>query len=199
MKIVKYVIPTLVLLAVSTVGAVQQTLAERVRGRQGAIEVLILREFSPVDLSELVKSSDLIVRAVVTDNGRSYLSKDGRTMHSEFGLQVLDRLLAAPSLKPATKILVTIPGGTMTIEGYPVTTRESDLPPFHANEEYILLLKRDPSIGQYILPYGAQGAFRITGGEVEQVSKDTGTWNRERGRVPVVEFIKELTSLIPAG
>ena len=54
MKIVKYVIPTLVLLAVSTVGAVQQTLAERVRGRQGAIEVLILREFSPVDLSELV-------------------------------------------------------------------------------------------------------------------------------------------------
>ena len=176
----------------------QETIRDVVRRQGGAVEFMVLREFSPVDLPELVKVGDLIARVVVIDNGRSYLSKDQQTIHSEFTVQIVDRYLSKPTVKPAEKILVTIPGGTMTIEGYPITSRESDLPPFHANEEYILMLKRDPSTGQYLLPYGAQGAFRITGGEVEQVSKDTGTWNRERGRVPVVDFIKELTSLIPA-
>ena len=105
----------------------------------------------------------------------------------------------SPASQPGEKILVAIPGGTLTIDGYKVTSRENDLPPFRANEEYILMLKRDPSTRQYLLPYGAQSAFRITGGDIEQVSKKFGTWNRERGRVPVVDFIKELTSLIPAG
>lgn len=199
MKSAKYVASTLVLLACSTVGAVQQTLAERVRGRQGSVEVMRLTEYSPVHLPELVKGCDLIARVVVIDNGRSYLSKDAQDIESEFTVQVIDRYLLSPVLRPAEKILITLHGGTLTIDGYPITSRENDFPPFHPNEEYILMLKHDSSTGQYLLPYGAQGAFRIIGGEVEQVSQQFGTWNRERGRVPVVDFIKELTSLIPAG
>ena len=186
--------------AASIVGAVQQTtLAERVRQQRGNIEVLLLNEYSPVQLRELIKACDLLVRVVVSDNGHSYLTKDAQDIESEFTVQVIDRYFLSPASQPGEKILVAIPGGTLTIDGYKVTSRENDLPPFRANEEYILMLKRDPSTRQYLLPYGAQSAFRITGGDIEQVSKKFGTWNRERGRVPVVDFIKELTSLIPAG
>ena len=186
--------------AASIVGAVQQTtLAERVRQQRGNIEVLLLNEYSPVQLRELIKACDLLVRVVVSDNGHSYLTKDAQDIESEFTVQVIDRYLLSPVLRPAEKILITLHGGTLTIDGYPITSRENDFPPFHPNEEYILMLKHDSSTGQYLLPYGAQGAFRIIGGEVEQVSQQFGTWNRERGRVPVVDFIKELTSLIPAG
>jgi hypothetical protein len=174
----------------------QETLREVARRQKGAVEFRVMREFSPVDLLQLIKSSDLIARAVVTDNGRSYLSKDERSIYSEFTVQVLDRFLSTPDLKLADKILVTIPGGTMTIEGYPITSRESDLPPFQANEEYVLFLKFDASTGQYLLPYGAQGAFRSIAGEIEQVSKDTGTWNRNKGRMPVLAFIQELTRVL---
>lgn len=180
----------------SSAQAGQQTLAERVRRQHGAIEVHILREFSPVGLVELVRTCDLIARVVVLDNGRTLLSKDERSMYSEFDVQVLDQLFSREPLKPAEKIVVTKPGGTMTIEGHPVTSRESDFPPFHTNDEYILFLKLDQVTGQYLVPYGAQGAFRSIGGTIEQVSKDTGTWKDERGRIPISAFIQELMAIL---
>jgi hypothetical protein len=90
-------------LLTSPADAGQQTLAERVRRQKGQIEVQILREFSPVDLPELVKESDLIARVVVLDSGHARLSKDERSMYSEFTVQVLDQFFSARSLKLTEK------------------------------------------------------------------------------------------------
>jgi hypothetical protein len=61
----------------------------------------------------------------------------------------------------------------MNIEGYRIQSLESDFPAFQAGEEYVLFLKFDAAANQYVVPYGAQGAFRNLGGLVEQVSTDT--------------------------
>jgi hypothetical protein len=180
------------------VEAREQTITELARQHKGRVGVDIRHEFSPADLPELVKGCDLIARVVVLDNGQARLSKDEKSMDSEFTVQVLDQFFSTRTLTPGQKIVVTKPGGTMTIEGYPITVREPDFPPFHANEEYILFLKFNAATSQYDVPYGAQGAFRNVGGVVEQVSKHFGIWNREggRGRVPISEFTEELTRLL---
>lgn len=183
---------------ISFLDAGQETLAERVRRQQGPIEVLILKQYPPADLPEIMKESDLIARVLVLDNGRSRLSKDERSIYSEFTVQVLDQFFSARNLKLTEKLVVTKPGGTMMIEGYPITGREPDFPPFEANEEYVLFLKFDPSTGQYLVPYGAQGAFRNIGGVVEQVAKGSPIWDRDRGRVPIGEFTQELTRILAA-
>jgi hypothetical protein len=185
-----------VFLLISFADASQETLAERVRRQHGALEVIILNEYSPADLPDLVKESDLIARVLVLDSGRSRLTKDEQSMDSEFTVQVLEQFFSARPLGLGEKLVVTKPGGTMTIEEYSVTSREPGFPPFQANEEYILFLKVDPSTGQYLVPYGAQGAFRNVGGAVEQVAKGTPIWDREMGRVPFVDFAQELTRIL---
>jgi hypothetical protein len=189
------------LIAVCTLSAFaagQETLPDVVKREKGRVENHISREFSPVDLPDLVKESDLIARVVVLDDGRSHLSKNQRAIHSDYTVQVIDQLFLRRTLKPATKIVVTKPGGTMNIEGYQIQSLEADFPAFQAGEEYVLFLKFDATADQYVVPYGAQGAFRNLGGLVEQVSKDTGKWNSERGPVSILTFTQELTDILNA-
>jgi len=176
----------------SSVVTGQETIPELVRKHHGQLEGIIHREFSPVGLTELVKSCDLIARVVVLD-ARSRLSEDERSMHSDYSVQVLDQYFSRRVLDPAENIVVTKPGGTMTIDGYQYAVYEHDFPALQSGEEYILFLKFDPSIRRYIVPDGAQGAFTNVGGIVEQVS---GIGRDERGGVPIAEFTDELTDII---
>jgi hypothetical protein len=180
----------------SIAAAGQDTLPQIVQRQQGRVEVIVEREFSPVDLRELARDCDLIGRVVVLDDGRGRLSKDERDIVSEYTVQVLDQFSSRVTLQPAAKLVISKPGGTMTIGGYVITSSDGDFPPLKAGEEYILFLRLDRTTGQYVVAYGAQGAFRNVGGEVEQVSQDTGTWNRERGRVPIAAFTQELADIL---
>ena len=176
----------------STITA-QETVPELVRRHKGNVEGIIHREFSPVGLSELTRDCDLIARLVVVD-GRSHLSDDEREVHSEYTFQIIDSLLSRKTLAPAQNIMVTKPGGTIAIDGYQFTTRESDFPPFLTTDEYVLFLRFDARTGKYVVPYGAQGAFRHVAGAIEQVG--SGEWNTERRRVSLLDFIQELTAIL---
>lgn len=173
-----------------------QTLAEIVRAHGGPIDVATEREFSPAELPEIVRDADLIAIVVVLDNGTSYVSADGRRIYSDFSVQINEKYFMSPAVVIAETITVSKPGGSITLAGYPVTAYERDFPPFSANEQYVLFLKYDPDAKHWIVPYGAQGAFRVGAGAVEQVSKDTGTWNRANGRVPLDVFVKQVTQFI---
>lgn len=179
----------------SVTTAAQETIPAMVRRGKGMVEGQILREFSPVGLPELAKDCDLVARVVVVD-GRTRLSDDEQSMNSEYTLQVIDNLFSRRTLLPGENIIVRKPGGTITIDGYRFTMSESDFPSFEVTDEYILFLRFDPSTGQHVVPYGAQGAFRIVAGGIEQVSSDTGTWNSERGRTSLLTFIQELTTIL---
>ena len=187
---------TMIILAICLSGALahsaQETLPETVRRVGGNIENHITREFSPADLSELVKTAEVAVRGLVVDGPRPYLAADGRTIESDYTVQVLDRIFARQS-PPGQTIVVTKPGGTMMFGGYKVTSTESQFPEFTAGEEYVLLLKRDPKTGKYFVPYGAQGAFRNVNGLVEQVQE--GDWNREHGKIPATDFMQQVAGV----
>ena len=84
----------------------------------------------------------------------------------------------------------------LKIEGQEVTGIEHEFPPFQIGDEYILFLRQLPESGHYAVAFGPQGAFQNLGGQVRQVAGARGSWNRERGRVPMVSFIEELTGVI---
>ena len=174
--------------------AIAQTLADAVRQHGRPVNMAIVREFSPAELPEIAKEADLIVRAIALDNGQSSLIDEGRRISSTFTFQVLDTYFSAPPIEnTSNQIAVTKPGGRVTLSGQEVTAAESDFPPFEINQEYILFLRSGSSGNTWVVPYGAQGAFRIgAGGLVEQVSKDTGIWNRDKGRVHLREFLEHL-------
>ena len=175
----------------------QETIPEVVKRTKGNVGSTVLREFSPADLVDIVQASDTIVRGLVLD-ARAYLSSDKQEIFSDYTMQVLDRFLARDGAAPGPTVVVMKPGGTVVIDGYPYKSYEPDFPPFQPGEEYVLFLKYDESAGHYVVPFGAQGAFRNLGGVVEQVSRE-GRWNAERGRVSFDAFLREVTEQLPNG
>lgn len=185
------------LLSPSFTFAEQETIPEIVRRQRGSVRFRTQREFSPVGLVELAKESDRIARVVV-QAATSHLSEDQRSIYTDYTLQVLDQFGSRTPPVAGETTIVRKPGGMVKVDDHEISSLEGDFPPFEIGEEYILFLKFDSDIKRYIVPYGAQGAFRIIAGNVEQVSRDTGTWNSERGAVGVLEFMQELSSTVAA-
>ncbi|HKY20359.1 MAG TPA: hypothetical protein VJM31_03995 [Vicinamibacterales bacterium] len=192
-------ITTASLIALCTFGVVtvlgQETLREMVQREKGPIEQIVTRQFSPVDLKEIARDVDLIAAVIFSDDGRSHLSGNGRRIETDYAALIVDQFFPRHPIKPDTSIVVSKPGGTLSIDGHMVTSYEQDFPPFQAGEEYILFLRLDTSTGHYVVTHGAQGAFRTLLGAVEQVSKG-GTWNETRGRVSAVAFAQELHGIL---
>ena len=86
------------------------------------------------------------------------------------------------------------PGGVIDVDGRTVSSSEADFPPFPIGEEYILFLRFDPQQKTYIVPYGAQGAFRLVAGFAEQVSRE-GKIKAERGVLPYAALAQEIREL----
>jgi hypothetical protein len=91
-------------------------------------------------------------------------------------VQVLDHYVGRRVPTVDQPVVVTKPGGTVTIGQFQVVGREQDFPPFQTGEEYILFLEYDPVTSRFEVPLGAQGAFRNIGGTLSQVS-ETRAWN----------------------
>jgi hypothetical protein len=98
-------------------------------------------------------------------------------------------------VEPGSTLVVTRPGGTITLEGRTVRSTEPDFPPFELGDEYILFLERlrDGSLGVY---YGAQGAFKVSAETVEQVSRFNADWKQKHGVVGLSAFRRELATIL---
>ena len=166
----------------------QETIRDRVK-RYGSLEVIVLKEYSPVDLPTLVAHADLVVRGVVTGS-KSFLTAEH--VITDYSVQVLS-LVRGEGVEGRV-IVVRRDGGSVSIDGGKIDTRESDFPSFEITDEYVLFLKRAPE-GYHVVSHGAQGAFRIEGGSVAQVSREH-TWNQERGRVEVLRFLSEIAAAV---
>jgi hypothetical protein len=156
----------------------------------GSIEILIVKEYSPVDLATLVSKADLVVRGIVAQAKSSLV---GKQVSTEYTLQVLSVIQGQRDGEGAA-ITIRREGGQVSVEGGTVLAYDPDFPFFELAKEYVLFLKRLPE-GPYVVPYGAQGAFRVEGGKVSQVSRDTGSWNQERGSIGVSQFFDEIAAV----
>lgn len=183
----------LLTLTLVVLGLGQESVVDRVRRAQHDLEIQIHREYSPgIGLAELAANSDTVVRGLVrsVDYG---LSQDQRTIDSKYTLDVTAVYRSSHALQSGHAITLVRAGGIMQIEGFTVTAYERQFPPFSVGDEYILFLTKHPTEGHYVLRHGAQGAFRIIGGAVEQIA--TGTQGLNRGRIPDLQFVEELTAI----
>jgi hypothetical protein len=114
---------------------------------------------------------------------------------TDYSVQVVETY-AAKKVLDGQIVVVTKPGGEMVIDGFPVASYERDFPPFAAGEEYVLFLRTDGRDNTFVLPDGGQGAFRNSGGSVEQMSTKFGTWNHEHGRMALPGFADELRGVV---
>lgn len=183
-------IPFLVSLSLAAWGSVAagQDLREQIR-KHGNVEVLILKEYSPVDLPALVASAGTIGRVLITQSKSSLV---GERISTDYTAQVLWIGLGRPTLEGKT-ITIRRPGGSVALEGGTVKARDPDFPSFESGEEYVLFLNSEAD-GYFTVSFGSQGAFRVEQGKVTQVSQDTGTWNRDRGAVALVKFLQEIAA-----
>ena len=117
----------------------------------------------------------------------------GDRISTDYTGQVLTLAKGDQSLQGKT-ITIRRPGGAVSLEGGTATARDPDFSPFDVGEEYVLFLNYDGD-DRFIVPFGAQGAFTVDQGKVTQVSRDTGTWNRDRGEVPLVQFLGEVGAI----
>jgi hypothetical protein len=181
----------------------RETLSQAVIRTGRALQQMYTTEYSPnLSLAELATKSDLIVRAVVTDK-HALLTKDERAIESDYTVQTLESLWARSISKQNEFLVLTAPGGTLTIEGYQVDGIDADMPPFDVGVQYLLFLKLDPATQHYVLPHGGQGAFAIRGEpgreSVYQLSSKFGAlgfskeWN---GPPPLSVFIENLRSAL---
>lgn len=176
------------MLTVGTMAAGAQDLRDQVR-KHGAVEVLLVKEYPPVDLPTLVRDAELIARVLIVGSDASLA---GDRISTEYRAQVLGVVKGAHEIEGRV-ITVKRPGGKLSLEGGTATARDPDFPAFELGEEFVLFLKRTTE-ARFEVPFGAQGAFKVDQGKVVQVSRDVGTWNRERGPVPLPEMLKEIAS-----
>jgi len=83
----------------------------------------------------------------------------------------------------------------MVFGGHNVVGHENDFPQFTINDTYLLFLQRVENREYYWVAYGPQGAFRVEDDSVRQVSEVFGSWNRERGKVSLRDFIAEVLAV----
>ncbi len=184
----------LCVLALVTLTGGQETIREQVKRATNGLNILINREFSPgISLSELAANSDLIARVAVR-SFTSHLSEDEHSVASEIEADVIEAFFSNEPTIPGQAVTLTRLGGTIAVDGVTVTVFEPDFPPFSVGDEYILFLVKDPSTGHYLVQYGAQGAFKVSEGVVDQVA--AGTSGLNRGRVPASQFLQELATSI---
>lgn len=180
--------------AAATPAEGQSKIADIVRSSGGEVEFTIEREFSPADLADLVQESDLVARVLIGQS-RGRLSADERRIETDYTGQVLERYVSRKPASIEENILLVRPGGVVTVGTRMVSATERDFPPFQIGEEYLLFLRFDRERKTYILPRGAQSAFRLTEGLAEQVATSEGKIKAERGALRSEALTQEIREL----
>lgn len=168
-----------------------QTIRELVK-QQGSLNQLLLREYSPVDVPQMLEKADVVALGVITD-AKSYIARNEREIVTDYTFQPFSVQKRDQGSPRATTLIVRRPGGEVYIDKILARATDPEFPMFDAGQQYVLFLKRDAQENVYLPAWGAQSAFLVTHGVVRQVHD--GPWNRENGRVTTEQFTAMLHSL----
>lgn len=171
----------------------QQKLVDRLRNTPESTELIISGNYPAIDLRGLVDAADVIGRTVVLA-AESRLTPNESGIETVYTVQMVDTYFATRALRHQT-IKVRRDGGVVNLDGRSVNSYETDFPPFEIGREYILFLGFDQTRGDYVVPYGSQGAFQNVDGLADQVSLSSTPIREERGKVPLASFETEIRQL----
>ena len=171
----------------------------RQQAREGDVHLRVANRFSRADLSQIAAVADVAVLADVVSSD-SMLSIDEADVFTDIQVRVRSVLkrTGSPKLADGDTLVVRRWGGTLLLEGHRVIAEEDDFPSVNVGESYVLFLQRVEEESFYYFVYGAEGAFQIQDGSVRQLSTTVGTWNNDRGVVPVGDFVAEVRRLVSA-
>ena len=136
------------------------SIPEQVR-EHGEFERMIVRVEKPTKLADLVGASDLVVEASAR-SAQAFLDKSETHIYTDyrFTMNSIVQNRRQPGLLSAgQEIVVRRESGTVTIDGRPATSIESDFPAFEAGQSYVLFLKHSSKDGVYTVVAGPLGAF----------------------------------------
>lgn len=186
---VKKLLVTVLISSPFVVFAAPQESALQKLAKQQDVTLSIMGSYEPATFETVVKEADTVIIGKPI-RGRTFFAGEQIATHYDF---VVDRVIRRkpPGLVRGDVLVVRRLGGAMTFEGHNVVGHESDFPQFTINDTYVLFLQRVENREYYWVAYGPQGAFHVEDDSVRQVSKVFGSWNRERGKVSLSNFIAE--------
>lgn len=132
----------------------------------------------PPSVSEILRDTDAILRGFVGEP-KTYLAKDKKEVYTDYRidrptfLYYSQSKTSAPASSPGIQdVVVTLPGGTIEINGLRFTSLHKELPRLEPGAESVLLLKR---VGdRYRIAGEYYGAFRIANSKLVPLTKKQG-------------------------
>ena len=130
----------------------------------------------PPELREVVAKTDVVVRGTVI-KAESHLTPDERAIETVYSLRpvqiVAQRepfLYETPGLVSAVRFVHL--GGSVTIEGTPVTVTVGWLPRIAVRTEGLFFLKHGDEPDLFVLAASPHGAFEVEGGRITPMGRD---------------------------
>jgi hypothetical protein len=191
-KLSTVTVTALVATSLASVAASQESQL-RQAAKERDVTLHIMNAYEPATFEMLVQRADTVVVATIL-KGRTFLAGEQIVTHYDARVdQVIRR--TPPGLIRGDVLMVRRVGGAMTMEGHSIVGHENDFPQFTIGDTYVLFLKRVENREFYWVAYGPQGAFHVDADSVRQVSEVFGSWNRERGKVSLRDFIAEVLAV----
>jgi hypothetical protein len=145
----------------------------------------------------VVRQTDVILSGIIGES-RSYLSKDQREVYTDYTI-LKPVFLYSRSLVTSSKpeipreTLVTLAGGTISINGLTFTLIHQALPSLEPNTECLFLLKRVDDKYHIVETY--YGAFSIADGKLHPLAKKWG-FAREYENVSAVVAVAAIVDRV---
>ena len=189
----------LICLLTSPEAVIGQTLADMVRANGGKpVTITGTIDAPTVSVPDLPKYCDLIIVGSLTKKG-SYVGKEQIFVYTDYALNP-ERVLLNRSKAPATSaapaqtapLTITLYGGTVEVDGVPVTVRDGSQPASLEGKRLLLFLTRNTEKPNNYFVYGnAGGIFEVgANGRLKSVSTEQG--NAELDNMSVDELAQRL-------
>lgn len=150
--------------AVAIAADAQQTIPHQLASGGTSLKFGRFSTGRPPSIDMVLSHTDAIIRGTIAVQKRSYLSDDQQEVLTDYEIYNPELLYpATPGTPPLSVVVVTLPGGTVTINGLSYTLTDDSLPELPAARECLLLLNARVRSIAWRLDITAHSASWMTG------------------------------------
>lgn len=119
----------------------------------------------PSRMSEAINQTALVIEGRVVGTEQRLLSNPQTALPMLLHRVSVIEVIKGPEFVKANDIIeVCQPGGVAVSNGVELRVSDSEFPPWHAGDRFILLLQRSASCGAWSTHYGPGGAYPVVSG-----------------------------------
>jgi hypothetical protein len=174
----------------------QPTLAQRVEQANGSIELVVIADGTAVTLSQMIASTDLIVRGVVGE-GVAQFTPDGQSITTTYIItnptilfSAMPPVVTAPGVVPRP-LTITMPGGTVAVGQFFATVHYAEVTEVKRGMGVIALLQ---DRGGKYTPAAGAGVFEVNQGRVATLFARRGGHHEFSG-MTADEFVSQIVTM----